>query len=438
MQKEVIRLTENELKNIIKESVKNVVSIMAEANNPAFDTDRRNGSMKQIWDVIKRKQENLYDMVFGRLSDKLDDMTRQKMEMMGKEYLDIPDVICRAGNDKLPERVLIINMSSSLMCPSFYMGLCQIKNGACYAQRDENQYTTTVMPQRFKTDLMHTQMLRQYQNGNKKPMKEYFRIIELYIQLANKYATDIYKKNIEEAERISMEINGRSLSWREREAIKFASMSNKITDVRLNETGDFHCQLAVDLWANFAKKIKKKYGINTHAYTARNLDFSKASQHINMNYSHGGNYESEHQAPRFFQVISDSVYDKLTPVKLNTKCQPILGPSFNGQKYYKCPCSDKSTKCNLCGVCFNKNETGESYVIVVKLHGLKNASGLKGAYTIKEMKPILDKYEEYGWMNDSEKGHSDVKSLRDFSDNVLRLRKDAAKKTKNNTSKKKK
>lgn len=77
-------------------------------------------------------------------------------------------------------------------------------------------------------------------------------------------------------------------------------------------------------------------------------------------------------------------------------------------------------------------------MIVVKLHGLKNASGLKGAYTIKEMKPILDKYDEYGWMSDSEKGHSNVKSLRDFSDNVLRLRKDATKNTKNNTTKKKK
>jgi hypothetical protein len=115
---------------------------------------------------------------------------------MGDEYLSVPEVVCRAGNDKLPENVLIINMSSSLMCPSFYLGLCTIRKGACYAQRAENQYTKNVLPQRWKTDLMHTQMLQQYENGNKEPMKVYFRLIEKYIQLGNAYAVNSYKKEL--------------------------------------------------------------------------------------------------------------------------------------------------------------------------------------------------------------------------------------------------
>ena len=139
------------------------------------------------------------------------------------------------------------------MCPSFYLGLCQIRNGACYAQRQENQYTNNVLPQRFQTDLMHTQMLRQYQNGDKKPMRLYFRIVELYIQLANKYATDKCNQVIRDLEKKRR----KPLTPVEKNIIMYEHSKNKITDVRLNETGDFHCQLAVNLWSKFAKKIKK-------------------------------------------------------------------------------------------------------------------------------------------------------------------------------------
>lgn len=416
--KKTIKLSENEFKDFVAKSVNNVIDTLNEANNIAFDRAKATEGMKQIWNIIDQKQKRLYDIVFGELSDKLDELTLQKSKLMGPEFLDIPSVICRAGNEKLPEGVLIVNMSSSLMCPSFYLGLCEIKKGACYAQRAENQYTNNVLPQRFKTDLMHTQMLRQYQKGNKTPMKEYFRIIELYIQLANKYATDECNKVIKLLEAKKR----RPLSKEEREIIIYEHSKNKITDVRLNETGDFHCQLAVDLWTKFAKKIKQKYGISTHAYTARNLDFTNASEYINMNYSHKGNYDSEHQKPRFFQAVSDSKYDSLPDVKLDENGNPMLGTDNKGRKYYKCPCSETESKCDLCGICFRPNETGESYVIYVKLHGQKNATGLKRGFTTKEIKPIIDTYNKLGWTTDTEKGKTNKKSLKDFSTNVERLR----------------
>lgn len=417
-------LTEQEFKNFIKESVISVINNINEAHNPAFERGNATTGTQEIWNIIDKKQKELYDEVFGELSEKLDELTLEKSKLMGKEYLNIPNVICKAGNDKLPEGVLIVNMSSSLMCPSFYLGLCQIRNGSCYAQRAENQYTKTVLPQRFQTDLMHTQMLRQYQNGNKNPMKKYFGIIELYIQLANKYATDECRKVISYLE----QKRRRPLSQEEKEIIKYEHSQNKITDVRLNETGDFHCQLAVDLWTKFAEKIKRKYGIDTHAYTARNLDFKNASKHINMNYSHDGEYDNEYQKPRYFKVLSDKDYDSLPNVKLDEQGQPIL-KEWKNNKYYKCPCSSEESKCDMCGVCFKPNYTNEEYTIYVKLHGQKYARGLKNGFTIKEIKPIMNAYNKYGWVNDNEKNKSDNEQLKRYSQHVEINREKPKKKT---------
>ena len=406
---------------------------LEEADNPAFDRGNATEGMKKIWELIDKKQKRLQSMVFGKLEDKLDDLTLEKSKLLGAEHLKIPHTICRAGNSKLPEGVLIINMSSSLMCPSFYLGLCKIKDGACYAQRAENQYTTTVMPNRFQTDLMHTQMLKQYQSGNKNPMKEYFRIVELYIQLANKYATDECVKAIKNAE-IQLR---RKLTKEEKEFIKITNSKNRITDVRLNETGDFHCQLAVDLWANFAKKIKRKYGIDTHAYTARNLDFSKASNYISMNYSHDGEYENENNKPRYFQAVSDVFYTKLPDTSLDENYQPILKthtkPDGTMIRYYKCPCGDNESACDRCGVCFKPNATNEEYIIYVKLH-VKNASGLKSAFKQDEIKPIVNMWKQSGWATNDEYNVSTQPHIKDkfniFDKNIDRLRKGYIKKKK--------
>lgn len=386
-----VNITANQYNNLIISEAENVAYNRNNANEP---------NLKAIWDAIDRKQKILQDEVFGELSEKIYDITVEKAKSMGEEFMEVPKNICNAGNDKLPSSVLIINMSSSLMCPSYYLGICTITNGACYAQRAENQYSakdkSSVLTNRWKTDLMHTQMLQQYQHGNKKPMKDYFNLIETYIQLGNAYSENLYKK---EYQKMQMRL-GRELTPEEKNFLRIQQSENKITDIRLNETGDFQCQLAVNLWGKFADKIKKKYGINTHAYTARNLDFSNASKSIAINPSHEGINLGDAK-PRMFKAVGDKFYDSLEGGDKVENRQPVLGV-VNGKYFYKCPCSRGETHCDMCGVCFDKNKTGKPYTIYVKYHGLVAANGFKNLFKKDEVEKVIEKLYENGWITEKE------------------------------------
>ena len=386
-----INITANQYNNLI----------ISEAENFAYNRNNANEpNLKAIWHAIDRKQKILQDEVFGELSEKIYDITVEKAKSMGEEFMEVPKNICNAGNDKLPSSVLIINMSSSLMCPSYYLGICTITNGACYAQRAENQYSakdkSSVLTNRWKTDLMHTQMLQQYQHGNKKPMKDYFNLIETYIQLGNAYSENLYKK---EYQKMQMRL-GRELTPEEKNFLRIQQSENKITDIRLNETGDFQCQLAVNLWGKFADKIKKKYGINTHAYTARNLDFSNVSKSIAINPSHEGINLGDAK-PRMFKAVGDKFYNSLEGGDQVKNRQPVLG-MVNGKYFYKCPCSRGETHCDMCGVCFDKNKTGKPYTIYVKYHGLVAANGFKNLFKKDEVEKIIEKLHENGWITEKE------------------------------------
>ena len=386
-----VNITANQYNNLIISEAENVAYNRNNANEP---------NLKAIWGAIDRKQKILQDEVFGELSEKIYDITVEKAKSMGEEFMEVPKNICNAGNDKLPSSVLIINMSSSLMCPSYYLGICTITNGACYAQRAENQYSakdkSSVLTNRWKTDLMHTQMLQQYQHGNKKPMKDYFNLIETYIQLGNAYSENLYKK---EYQKMQMRL-GRELTLEEKNFLRIQQSENKITDIRLNETGDFQCQLAVNLWGKFADKIKKKYGINTHAYTARNLDFSNVSKSIAINPSHEGINLGDAK-PRMFKAVGDKFYDSLEGGDKVENRQPVLGV-VNGKYFYKCPCSRGETHCDMCGVCFDKNKTGKPYTIYVKYHGLVAANGFKNLFKKDEVEKVIEKLHENGWITEKE------------------------------------
>lgn len=386
-----VNITTNQYNNLIISEAENVAYNRNNANEP---------NLKAIWGAIDRKQKMLQDEVFGELSEKIYDITVEKAKSMGEEFMEVPKNICNAGNDKLPSSVLIINMSSSLMCPSYYLGICTITNGACYAQRAENQYSakdkSSVLTNRWKTDLMHTQMLQQYQHGNKKPMKDYFNLIETYIQLGNAYSENLYKK---EYQKMQMRL-GRKLTPEEKNFLRIQQSENKITDIRLNETGDFQCQLAVNLWGKFADKIKKKYGINTHAYTARNLDFSNVSKSIAINPSHEGINLGDAK-PRMFKAVGDKFYDSLEGGDKVENRQPVLGV-VNGKYFYKCPCSRGETHCDMCGVCFDKNKTGKPYTIYVKYHGLVAANGFKNLFKKDEVEKVIEKLHENGWITEKE------------------------------------
>ena len=386
-----VNITANQYNNLI----------ISEAENFAYNRNNANEpNLKAIWSAIDRKQKILQDEVFGELSEKIYDITVEKAKSMGEEFMEVPKNICNAGNDKLPSSVLIINMSSSLMCPSYYLGICTITNGACYAQRAENQYSakdkSSVLTNRWKTDLMHTQMLQQYQHGNKKPMKDYFNLIETYIQLGNAYSENLYKK---EYQKMQMRL-GRELTPEEKNFLRIQQSENKITDIRINETGDFQCQLAVNLWGKFADKIKKKYGINTHAYTARNLDFSNVSKSIAINPSHKGINLGDAK-PRIFKAVGDKFYNRLKGGDKVENRQPVLGV-VNGKYFYKCPCSRGETHCDMCGVCFDKNKTGKPYTIYVKYHGFVAANGFKNLFKKDEVEKVIEKLHENGWITEKE------------------------------------
>ena len=419
--------------------------ILVEAENDAFKRNNAKApNLKAIWKVIDMKQKQLYDEVFGKLSDKIYDITAEKAKQMNKvkpnaNFMKIPKNMFSAGNSKLPASVLIVNMSSALMCPSYYLGVCQITNGACYAMRDENQYSRTdigsVLNNNWQRDLIHTQMLQQYQNGNKKPMRDFFNLVETYIQLGNAYAENLFKK---EMENMKYKL-GRDLTKEEINLLKIQQSDTKITDIRLNESGDFHCQLAVDLWSKFARKIKKKYGINMHAYTARNLDYSKASENMSINYSHQGDGNNRGFLPRRFKAVSDAKFDSLQGGNEVKNRQPILGQTENGEFFYKCPCSNKETKCDRCGVCFAKNETGRPYTIYVKYHGAVAANGLKNLFTAKEVDGVIKKLYQNGWITDNEmtsrNRRDNKKKLNDYSEKIMAQRNGTAPKDEFNADK---
>ena len=393
------KIKSNTLDNIINETIGNIIS---EEDNPAFDRSSKtvSSSLEDIWNVIDNKQEELQKDIFGALEDEILDITKEKAKSMGYDYLRVPRKICTAGNKKLPPSVLIINMSSSLMCPSFYLGICTVKSGACYAQTGENRRTTNVLPNRWQTDLMHTQMLQMYKKGDKKPMRDYFNIIETYIQLRGLSPRGTSMSTLVRNAVNDIKKRGEEITEEEIEGLHKHFKKYEISDVRLNETGDFQCQLAVDLWAKFAEKIRKKYGIKTHTYTARNLDFSKASKVMAVNTSHDGiNVGDEKE--RKFRVVNDAKYDSLEGGDEVNNGQPKLGFK-NGKYFYKCPCSGDSTECGDCRVCYDRNKTGVPYTIYVKYHGMTAANGLKSLFTKDEVKNVIEKLYKNGWITEEE------------------------------------
>lgn len=435
------RITEKQYNNII------LVESENDAFNRATAKKKRFANLKAIWADIDERQRALQDAVFGELGEKLQSIAALKGEQMGSEFAEVPDIMFRAGNKKLPPSVLIVNMSSSLMCPSFYLGLCTIKKGACYAQGGENQHTNNVLPQRWKTDLMNTQLLQMYRQGNTQPMQQYFDLVERYIDLANTYADNLWKEAIE-----NTELNkGEPLSDEEKKLLWYEHSNNRIKDIRLNETGDFQCQLAVDLWDDFAGKLKEKYNINTHAYTARNLDFSRVNN-IAINASHEG-INVGNKIPRKFKAVPDEFYDSLTGGTVVKNRQPELAERklYNGKTgevlrdengdemvmyYYKCPCKEKENieHCRRCGVCFAKNETGLPYTIYVRYHGAKNASGLKALFKKEDIRAVIEKLHEEGWVTDEEfatfNSPTNQQNLDDLDKNIDRLRSAATPKEK--------
>lgn len=384
------------------------------------DNFNGNESLKQLWAKIEQKQTELQQMLYNEL----DEFTRAKLKLFNVESPIVPETLVTAGNAKLPSDVLIINITSPLACPSYHLGLCVIKDGACYAQRGHNQYDGA-RERGFNTDIMMTQMLQQYKKGNKLPMKKYYNLVEMYLNVGNLVAKQTYRDSIK-----YLINNGVELTDSVKETAKMIADRYKIKVIRLNEAGDFPCQLSVNLWFNFAKKVGKKYGIQVNTYSARLLDFSKKPENFSILPSREGINIGD-EPYRTFMAVPDTLYNsKQGGDKVDYKThQPILGQEENGRYFFKCPCEKDKPQCDSCRVCFNRNETGVPYTIYVKYHGYRAANGLKNLFTQDEIKRSLKQSIKNGWITPEELKIANSKGTRkrlgDVSQRTLNQRQKA-------------
>lgn len=127
------------------------------------------------------------------------------------------------GNKKLPKSTAIFNMGSAYECSSEKLGLCKVAD-ICYAKKAEKMYPS-VLPYRNRQTAF-------WRNTN-----------------ANEF-TELFFESIKgKKERISM--------------------------LRVSESGDFENQKDVETWEQIATNLKTK-NVVTYVYTARrDLDYSK-------------------------------------------------------------------------------------------------------------------------------------------------------------------
>lgn len=376
-----------------------------EDDNPLYNLYGKNipDYLKVLFKQIETEQNNLYK----QLTQDIDDLTKEKANAfntpsVSSNLFNGPVKIAKAGNNKVPENVLIVNITSALGCPSFYLGQCLIKDFNCYAMRDENQFPSA-RNRSFQTDLMNTELLRRYQKNDKSAMKKYFSIIEMYLNIGNAKAKKEFREIIDNF--ITSE--QRYPTQLEYKVMKMAADRFRIKHIRINEAGDFPCQLSANLWMKFAKKVGRKYGINVHAYTARNFDFSKKPE--NMSIIPSNKTVNIGKEPYRTFIVNDALYHKLkggNRVNPKTKQPEPLGKHYdeNGtlKYYYKCPCATKTSKCDKCQVCFYPNKTGKPYMIYVLNHA-KHAQGLKNIPPADKMNTVINSTDNLGWITNKER-----------------------------------
>lgn len=189
-----------------------------------------------------------------------------KKEVQMRLIPDFDGVAFAAGNAKLDDNTLIINLTAAINCPSLKLGLCKVSK-VCYALRSEKKYPY-------------------YQPKNLK-MEEFFKraSTEDIIDLLEAYVLSHKRK--------------------------------KIKYLRINESGDFKTQEQIQQWSIIADYFKNKYNILTNAFTCRaDLDFTQA--HFIVNASR----PDVKGLTRVFKCISREDFDSITTLNTNEyKCK---------------------------------------------------------------------------------------------------------------------
>jgi hypothetical protein len=167
----------------------------------------------------------------------------------------------------------------------------------------------------------------------------------------------------------------------------------RVTDIRLNENGDFIGQWLLDAIDSEAGDFLT-IGVNTSAYTCRNIgmDYSKV-QNLIINCSNKAIKGESIQ--RYFLAVDDTMYRAFDETyggpnnslvydadgRIAVNPQPLYKNGVpTGDYYYKCPCGrikDEQDKvdCYRCRLCYTKNDNIDAtYYVLVNCHGANSNS----------------------------------------------------------------
>ena len=223
------------------------------------------------------------------------------------------------GNLKVPEDVMIINLTSAWNCPTTESE-CPFKK-VCYARREESGPMTYLQLRNLRNQHIYKYLTP----------RGILKLIETYIEQA----------------------------------------PVRIRYIRISEDGDFPDQETVNFCDKLAGHIKVKYGIQTIAYTHRQLDYSGV-KNIIINAS---DYRIKN-ATRYFICTDKKSWAELPDGLSNGETNPGGIDTSNG--VFKCKCD-----CRKCYFCYRtKEENGEPegpVTVVEELRGSeeKTSSALK-------------------------------------------------------------
>lgn len=204
---------------------------MITENNQQEDRLLPKKSLNRVKSAMDNYAKRVFGDKYGTRNDKLSDMYFPKGDGEVYNNADVATGLFSIGNAKLDPQTLIINMTSSLSCPS--INSCPITQKACYAVAAENRLKGVRRKNLIVQNLVTHANARNLLDG-------LFDIAELYIIEAKEHT---------------------------RKPIRY---------IRYNEAGDFINQEMLVKAARFSKKMRDEYGIISMAYTAnKRLDPSQ-------------------------------------------------------------------------------------------------------------------------------------------------------------------
>lgn len=296
--------------------------------------------------------------------------------------IDIPKETFVLGNHKLSDTTLIVNFTSAMRCPAW--NECLLKE-VCYARDSEKGSHANQRDANTKKNLM-------WEAGHRDPeiLKQIFVLLRLFVidygkaikevnSLGKKYTVDeLSQYHLSDLDEAVREILGRY---------------KRVTDIRLNENGDFIGQWLLDAIDSEAGDFLT-IGVNTSAYTCRNIgmDYSKV-QNLIINCSNKAIKGESIQ--RYFLAVDDTMYRAFDETyggpnnslvydadgKIAVNPQPLYKNGVpTGDYYYKCPCGrikgeQDKVDCYRCRLCYTKNDNIDAtYYVLVNCHGANSNS----------------------------------------------------------------